>query len=73
MITLTQELIEQLRTPAGGFNQGTMEILGCWPLTSGWKDRLVGTRLSEKNWRKAMKAKKCRLHHYRGNTRRAQP
>jgi hypothetical protein len=38
MITLTPDLIEQLRTPQGGFNQATMEIIGCWPLHEGWKD-----------------------------------
>lgn len=40
MIVLTLERIEELRTPAGGFNRESMEIIGIWPLFSGWKERL---------------------------------
>ena len=72
MITITAEHIEQLRTPAGGFNQCTMEIIGIWPLTSGWKNQIMGMRISEKNWREAMRAKECVQHKFRGNTRRDQ-
>ena len=70
MITLTQEHIEQLRTPAGGFNQQTMELIGVWPLSEGWRQRLVGMRVSERTWKAAQKARLRERHYFRGNTRR---
>lgn len=72
MIVLTADLIEQLRTPAGGFNQETMEIITLWPLQSGWKERLIGTTISDRNWKRALKAKCHKRHVYRGNTRKRQ-
>lgn len=70
MVILTEELIEQLRTPAGGFNMKAMEAIGAWPLSTGWEQRLVGTSVSDANWKRAMKAKDEKRHFYRGNTRR---
>lgn len=70
MIVLTSELIEQLRTPKGGFNQRTMEQLGVWPLVAGWKERLVGKKVGDRRWRSALAASKRETHRYRGNTRR---
>lgn len=69
MIVLTPEHIEQLRTPQGGYNQHTMELLGAWPLFAGWKDHLVGQKVSDRNWRAALKAKNIKRHFFRGNTR----
>jgi len=71
MIVLTPEHVEQLRTPAGGFNQRSMEIIGCWPLSAGWQQRLIGMQLSESLWRKAVRAAaEGPRHIFRGNTRR---
>lgn len=71
MITLTRELIESLRTPAGGFNRATIDALGTgWPLVSGWIDRAIGTEVSDRAWRSAQKARTEQRHFYRGNTRR---
>ena len=70
MITITAELIEQLRTPQGGFNMATMEIFGVWPLTEGWQQRLIGTQVADRKWKAALKAKDKKRHFYRGNTRR---
>lgn len=70
MITLTEKLIESLRTPKGGFNQATMEYLGTWPLQPGWKHRLIGTAISEKNFTAAKAASLKKRHFFRGNTRR---
>jgi hypothetical protein len=70
VIILTAAHIEQLRTPQGGFNQATMEIVGCWPLHEGWKDRLVGMKIGDRRWKAALKAKDRRRHFFRGNTRR---
>jgi hypothetical protein len=71
MIVLTAENIEMLRTPQGGFNKKTMEIIGAWPLVEGWKDQMIGRRISDRNWQAAMKAKNEKRHVWRGNTRRS--
>ena len=70
-IQITAAHIETLRTPAGGYNKQTMELLGVWPLTEGWKERLIGLSISDRVWRSAIKAKDIKRHIYRGNTRRA--
>ncbi len=71
MIVLTAELIQELRTPAGGFNQATMDAVGIgWPLREGWPQRAVGLPVSDRKWKAAMQAKTTKLHRYRGNTRR---
>lgn len=70
MIVLTEEHIEQLRTPAGGFNKETMEIIGAWPLSEGWKERLVGQAISNRAWSEVLKARLKVRHFFRGNTRR---
>lgn len=72
MIVLTDERIEQLRTPHGGFNKEAMEIIGVWPLTSGWKRRLAGTSISNRNWSLALRAKERKRHIFRGNAGRRQ-
>lgn len=59
MITLTSQHVEELRTPAGGFNQCAMEIVGQWPLSAGWKNRLVGTKVADRKWKAAVKAAKA--------------
>lgn len=70
MITLTADHIEQLKTPQGGYNQRTMELIGAWPLVEGWKERLVGTKVADRKWKQALKQKDIKSHFYRGNTRR---
>ena len=70
MIVLTPDHIEQLKTPSGGFNKATMEIIGTWPLSDGWKERLVGQAISNRAWSKALKARLKVRHFFRGNTRR---
>jgi hypothetical protein len=71
MKIIVRDDIEQLRTPAGGFNQRTMEIIGVpWPLQEGWQQRIVGMRVSDRNWSAAQKAKAEVRHVFRGNTRR---
>lgn len=70
MITLTAEHIEQIRTPAGGFNMETMGALGVpWPLKSGWQDQLIGRAVSNKAWKDAQKASLRKRRIFRGNTR----
>ena len=59
MIVLTNELIEQLMTEKGGYTQATTDALGVsWPLQAGWKQRLIGTSISDKSWREAVSAAK---------------
>lgn len=70
MITLTPELIQQLRTPQGGFNMETMEIIGQWPLVEGWQERLVGMKVSDRNWKAMIKAKMHKRRVLGGNKRR---
>lgn len=57
MITLTAEMIEALATPKGGYNSKTLHRLGvAWPPVSGWKDRLIGTDISDQAYRDAQRA-----------------
>ena len=70
MILITEDHIKQIRTPAGGFNQATMEALGCWPLHGGWKEWLIGRQVSNKAWKDAVNAaKRGPIYRRRGNTR----
>lgn len=71
MHTVTRELLETLRTPAGGFTRATVQALGvAWPLVSGWMDRLEGTPISDKQLRDAERASAAGpIHRFRGNTR----
>lgn len=55
IIALTAEHIDQLKTPAGGYNEKAMAILGCWPLRSGWKERLVGSKIGDRRLKSAIK------------------
>jgi hypothetical protein len=72
MIVLTEEMIESLRTPRGGFNRATTDALGIsWPLVSGWKKSLIGTSISDRRWREALKARTHERHIFRGNTRKS--
>jgi hypothetical protein len=58
MIVITEDHIKQVRTPAGGFNQATLEALGVWPLSAGWQSRLVGREVSNQAWKDAVSAAK---------------
>lgn len=68
MILLTDEKIESLRTPRGGFNRATAEALGVsWPLQRGWKLVLIGSEVSDKRWKEAVRAAATERHFFRGN------
>jgi hypothetical protein len=68
MILITENHIKQVRTPNGGFNQATLEALGCWPLSTGWKLRLIGREVSNQAWKDAVNAsKKGPIYRRRGN------
>lgn len=70
IITLTAEHIEQLKTPAGGYNEASMKVLGCWPLSAGWKERLIGSTVGDRRFRSAVnEARRGKKHFFRGNTR----
>ena len=44
MIEVTKELIESIRSKKGGFTKVNLKKIGVeWPLTSGWKQRAIGT------------------------------
>lgn len=72
MITITYEHLSELKTPAGGVNQATADVLGImWPLQAGWMGRLVGTQVSDKRWNAAKRAAaQGPIYRRRGNTRR---
>ena len=54
---ITEERLEKLRTPAGGYNAATLRALGLtWPVRKGWRDRLLGTWIEEETWRTALEA-----------------
>lgn len=69
MITLTLGHLEQLRSDAGGYTQAAMEALGCWPLSAGWRERLLGTQVSDRRWKAALRSRNKTVHRFRGNTR----
>lgn len=47
MITLTPERLLKARTPKGGYNSQQFKCLGLsWPAKKGWKDSLLGTRIT---------------------------
>ncbi len=71
IIVLTVDHIDQLKTPAGGYNEKAMTILGVWPLRSGWKERLIGAKIGDRRLKSAIKAaSEGKKHFYHGNTRR---
>jgi hypothetical protein len=50
MPIITEDLIEQNRTPAGAWNRPQLEALGVGrPPKKGWKDRVIGQTISEEN------------------------
>lgn len=68
MITITAGHLQQVRTPAGGFNQATLEALGVWPLSTGWQQRLIGHQISNQAWKDAISAaKRGPIYRRRGN------
>ncbi len=69
MITITEDHIKQARTPAGGFNQKTLEAFGIFggPF-SGWKQWLIGREISNQAWKDAVNAaKQGPIYRRRGN------
>lgn len=53
-VILTRELVEQCRSPVGGFTRATVQALGIkWPLKSGWIDHLVGVEIYRSSFEKA--------------------
>jgi hypothetical protein len=70
MVIITAEHIEQLKTPAGGYNMRSMEMLGMWPLRAGWQERMIGRKVGDRRWKAALReAAKGKIHRFRGNTR----
>lgn len=71
IITITSEHVDQLKTPAGGYNERALTVLGFWPLRSGWKERLVGMKVGDRRLKSAIKAASLgKKHFFHGNTRR---
>ena len=49
-MTITDHLLEQLQTPAGGWTKHTITLLGIrWPLISGWQKRSLGMDIPDCN------------------------
>jgi hypothetical protein len=45
---MTEDLIHQGMSGAGGWNRAQMKALGVgWPLKSGWKQRLIGQEIDD--------------------------
>lgn len=46
---INDELLEQGRSDAGGWNREQLAAIGIrWPLMRGWKDRAKGREITEK-------------------------
>jgi ribonuclease HI len=47
MFTITEEWLNQNKTPAGGYNRVQLNAIGVqWPPKSGWKTRAIGTSIT---------------------------
>lgn len=50
MIKVTNQLIEQGRSAAGGWNAKQLRYIKVfWPLTKGWKERAIGAEITEES------------------------
>jgi hypothetical protein len=50
---ITEEFIEKIASPRGGWNRPQLALLGVdWPPTTGWKRRLIGMEISEETARR---------------------
>lgn len=71
MVIISAEHLEQLKTPAGGYNEKPMRLLGVWPLRTGWQSRLLGKKVGDRRFKAALQAAaEGKKHIWRGNTRR---
>lgn len=51
LMILTHEMLQDAKTPAGGYNKAQLAILGIeWPPKKGWPRKLVGKEVSEELW-----------------------
>lgn len=58
MEKITDELIKGGMSGSGGWNKKQVELLGLkWPLTNGWKHRIIGTSITRENALKFLKLK----------------
>jgi hypothetical protein len=47
MVTITNELIESGKSPAGGYSKAQLALLSvAWPPHSGWKRQVVGGQIT---------------------------
>ena len=47
-VTVTNEMIEAGKSEIGGWNRRQVEAIGMkWPLTQGWKFRIIGTTVEK--------------------------
>ena len=47
---VTKDWIEQFQTPGGGWTKKQLEAIGVkWPPAKGWKDRVNGSFISDKD------------------------
>jgi hypothetical protein len=63
MITLTHENLHATGThpEAGGWNYRQLEILGVKDFSKGWLSKLIGKRISEKNYAELLALKGMRI------------
>jgi len=48
---ITNELIEQLKTAAGGWTKESLALMGVdWPPQKGWKERIIGNEMDERTF-----------------------
>jgi hypothetical protein len=47
-VKITEEFIEKIASPRGGWNRPQLALLGvAWPPARGWKQKLTGLEISE--------------------------
>ena len=58
MITITEEHLEELKTPRGGYTKATLQALSVSPNNnSGWRRRLIGKTFTDEQYQTALQGR----------------
>lgn len=58
MVTITEEHLEELRTPRGGYTNATLNALGISIKNNkGWRYKLIGKQFTKEQYEKALEGR----------------
>ncbi len=54
MVTITDEFLRSGQSTLAGWTRAQLKLVGVheWPLVSGWKNRIIGNRISDEDAQK---------------------